>query len=74
MTHNVYALVIGRAFNEFSARNCSPIANKKLMKCTSRPAIANATVQATPAVGFSAKKSSLHHKASHLLFIKNKQK
>jgi hypothetical protein len=31
-------------------------------------------VQATPAVGFSAKKSSLHHKASHLLFIKNKQK
>jgi hypothetical protein len=27
---------------EFSARNYSPIANKKLMKCTSRPAIANA--------------------------------
>jgi hypothetical protein len=26
----------------FSARNYSPIANKKLMKCTSRPAIANA--------------------------------
>jgi hypothetical protein len=34
----------------------------------------NTGVQATPAVGFSAKKSSLHHKASHLLFIKNKQK
>jgi hypothetical protein len=29
---------------EFSARNCCPIANKKLMKCTSRPGIANALV------------------------------
>src|SRR5690348_4386091 len=28
----------------FSARNCCPITNKKLMKCTSRPAIANALV------------------------------
>jgi hypothetical protein len=28
----------------FSARNCCSITNKKLMKCTSRPAIANALV------------------------------
>jgi hypothetical protein len=28
----------------FSARNCCTITNKKLMKCTSRPAIANANV------------------------------
>jgi hypothetical protein len=29
---------------EFSARNYCPITNKKLMECTSRPAIANALV------------------------------
>jgi len=31
-------------------------------------------VQATPAVGLLSVKTSLHHKASFLLFIKNKQK
>jgi len=35
----IFILLLNRVF---SARNYCPIANKKLMKCTSRPAIANA--------------------------------
>jgi hypothetical protein len=33
---DIFILLLNRVF---SARNYSPIANKKLMKCTSRPAI-----------------------------------
>lgn len=38
ITDHVYALAIGWVFNQFSAGNCSRIANKKMMKCTSAPA------------------------------------
>jgi len=40
----------------------------------SGPNCLNAAVQATPAVGTLSQKPSLNHKASFLLFIKNKQK